>query len=42
VLERRPVGDHTAFLLEPLDVRADGGSFFPFRRAQEFEPGHEA
>lgn len=42
VLERRPVGDHTAFLLEPLDVETDGGSFFPFRRAQEFEPGHEA
>ena len=42
VLERRSVGDHTAFLLEPLDVRADGDGFFPFRRAQEFEPGHEA
>ena len=42
VLERRPVGDHTAFLLEPVDVSTGGGAFFPFRRAQEFEPGHEA
>lgn len=42
VLDKRPVGDHTAFLLEPLEVQAGGGSFFPFRRAQEFEPGHEA
>lgn len=42
VLEARPVGDHTAFLLEPVDVEAGGGSFFPFRKAQEFEPGHEA
>ncbi len=42
VLEVRPVGDHTAFLLEPADVEAGGGSFFPFRKAQEFEPGHEA
>lgn len=42
VLETRPVGDHTAFLLEPVDVEAGGGSFFPFRQAQEFDPGHEA
>ena len=42
VLERRTVGDHTAFLLEPVDVHADGASFFPFRKAQSFEPGHEA
>lgn len=42
VLEWRPVGDHTAFLLEPVDVSAGGRSFFPFRKAQEFEPGHEA
>lgn len=42
VLERRPVGDHTAFLLEPLDVEAGGGPFFPFRRARDLEPGHEA
>ncbi|HEX2294127.1 MAG TPA: flavin reductase family protein [Actinomycetota bacterium] len=42
VLDRRPVGDHTAFLLEPVDVRAGGASFFPFRKAQDFDPGHEA
>lgn len=42
IVERRPVGDHTAFLLEAVDVHAGGGSFFPFRKAQEFDPGHEA
>lgn len=42
VLDRRPVGDHTAFLLEAVDVEAGGGAFFPFRKAQAFEPGHEA
>ena len=42
VLHHHPVGDHTAFLLEPLDVKAGGGGFFPFRKAQDFEPGHEA
>ncbi|HEX2058873.1 MAG TPA: flavin reductase family protein [Actinomycetota bacterium] len=42
VLERREVGDHTAFLLEPVHVEARGGSFFPFRRARSFDPGHEA
>jgi flavin reductase (DIM6/NTAB) family NADH-FMN oxidoreductase RutF len=42
VLHRHPVGDHTAFLLEPLDVSAGGGGFFPFRKAQDLEPGHEA
>jgi flavin reductase (DIM6/NTAB) family NADH-FMN oxidoreductase RutF len=42
ILERHPVGDHTAFLLEPLEVIAEGDSFFPFRRAQDLEPGHEA
>jgi flavin reductase (DIM6/NTAB) family NADH-FMN oxidoreductase RutF len=42
VLDRRPVGDHTAFLLEASDVEARGGGFFPFREAQELEPGHEA
>ena len=42
VLDRRAVGDHTAFLLAPVEVSAGGGSFFPFRRAQELQPGHEA
>lgn len=42
VLTRTPVGDHTAFLLEPVDVSAEGDGFFSFRDAEGFEPGHEA
>ena len=44
VVERfEPQGaDHVGFVLEPMEVRAEGGSFFPFSRAQRFEPGHEA
>ena len=44
VVERfEPEGaDHVGFILEPVEVTADGGTFFPFSRAQHFEPGHEA
>ena len=42
VLERRSCGDHTGFLLEPFEVHAGGGAFFPFREAAGFDPGHEA
>jgi flavin reductase (DIM6/NTAB) family NADH-FMN oxidoreductase RutF len=42
VLERRSFGDHTGFLLEPIEVAAGGSSFFPFSKAAGFEPGHEA
>ena len=35
-------GDHAGFFLDPVDVRAAGGAFFPFQRALDFEPGHEA
>ncbi|HEV2757523.1 MAG TPA: flavin reductase family protein [Actinomycetota bacterium] len=42
VLDRFPVGDHTGFLLEPVEVSAGGGSFFPFRKAKDLDPGHEA
>lgn len=42
VLDRLPVGDHTGFLLEALEAHAGGGSFFPFRAAKDFDPGHEA
>ena len=43
ILEHRAVGDHVAFLLEP--VFAEHGehvSPFPFRRAQWIEAGHDA
>ncbi len=35
-------GDHVGFVLEPVEVDAGGGSFLPFSRAQQLEPGHEA
>lgn len=35
--------DHVGVVLEPVEVTAEGGSFFPFSQAAErFEPGHEA
>ena len=34
--------DHVGFVLEPVVVAADGGAFYSFQRALEFEPGHEA
>lgn len=42
ILERIEVGDHTGFVVEPVEAAAEGGSFFPFSRADRFEPGHEA
>ena len=44
IVERfQPEGaDHVGFVLEPVQVTAEGGSFFPFSQAQRFEPGHEA
>lgn len=35
-------GDHLGFVLEPLEVDAGGRTFFPFSKAQELTPGHEA
>lgn len=43
VLDRRPVGDHVAFLLEPIAAeRGEELRPFPFHRAKRIEPGHEA
>jgi len=43
VLERVTVGDHMAYLLEPVDSGAgESGSQFDFHRAKRLEPGHEA
>ncbi|MDQ3741974.1 MAG: flavin reductase family protein [Actinomycetota bacterium] len=42
ILERMPVGDHTALLLEPFDASTDGDvDAFTFHRAKRIEPGHE-
>jgi len=43
VLDRTTVGDHVAYLLEPVDSGAgDPDSQFDFHRAKRLEPGHEA
>jgi flavin reductase (DIM6/NTAB) family NADH-FMN oxidoreductase RutF len=43
ILERRPVGDHLAFLLEPiLAEHPEPVRPFSYRRAQRIDPGHEA
>jgi flavin reductase (DIM6/NTAB) family NADH-FMN oxidoreductase RutF len=43
ILERRPVGDHVSFLLEPIMAeRGEEVRPFPFHRAKRLEPGHEA
>jgi flavin reductase (DIM6/NTAB) family NADH-FMN oxidoreductase RutF len=43
ILDRVPLGDHTAFVLAPFAAEApppaDGG--FPFRVAKRMDPGHE-
>jgi flavin reductase (DIM6/NTAB) family NADH-FMN oxidoreductase RutF len=44
ILERVRMGDHVGHLVEPFDGE-DGGSergWFPFQRAKQIEPGHEA
>ena len=43
ILNRRPVGDHVALLLDPVDGGANHDpSQFDFHRAKRFAPGHEA
>jgi flavin reductase (DIM6/NTAB) family NADH-FMN oxidoreductase RutF len=43
VLERRPLGDHIGYLLEPFAAADDDESeTFAFHRAKRLEPGHEA
>jgi flavin reductase (DIM6/NTAB) family NADH-FMN oxidoreductase RutF len=43
VLERVPFGDHIGHVLEPYAGEdAPGAGWFPFSRAKELEPGHEA
>lgn len=43
IVDRRRVGDHFAFLLEPIEAsHHDDVRPFPFHRAKRIEPGHEA
>lgn len=43
ILERRTLGDHIGFLLEPFAAGNDPESgTFTFHRAKRLEPGHEA
>jgi flavin reductase (DIM6/NTAB) family NADH-FMN oxidoreductase RutF len=42
VLARWEVGDHDAFLLEPLTGSAGDQAEFTFHRAKRIDPGHEA
>ena len=43
VVERRALGDHTGYLLEPVAANFEGSEDeFPFHRAKRFPPGREA
>jgi flavin reductase (DIM6/NTAB) family NADH-FMN oxidoreductase RutF len=43
ILERRSLGDHEGYLLEPFaGENAGEGDWFRFQRAKKIEPGHEA
>lgn len=43
VVERRVLGDHTGYLLEPVAANFDRSQEeFPFHRAKRFPPGREA
>ncbi len=43
IIDRAMLGDHVGFILDPFDGRADyDGPAFPFSRAKDVEPGHEA
>jgi flavin reductase (DIM6/NTAB) family NADH-FMN oxidoreductase RutF len=43
IVDRRRLGDHIGHVLEPIAGEdASAGGWFPFSRAKEIEPGHEA
>ena len=43
ILDRRPAGDHWAFLLDPFHAESDTREGpFTFHRARRIDPGHEA
>jgi flavin reductase (DIM6/NTAB) family NADH-FMN oxidoreductase RutF len=42
IVDRVPVGDHVAFVLDPIEAEADAGEGqFAFHRAKAIAPGHE-
>jgi flavin reductase (DIM6/NTAB) family NADH-FMN oxidoreductase RutF len=41
IVERLPVGDHHAFLLDPCEASSTNGDQFDFHRAKRIEPGHD-
>lgn len=42
VLERRPLGDHVGFLLEPVAAAFTGTGAMPMRDVMDIDAGHEA
>ncbi len=43
ILDRRTLGDHVAFVLEPVAASSDGGADnLAFSQVRHFDPGHEA
>src|SRR3954463_4698103 len=43
IVERMPLGDHIGHVVEPFAGEdASAGGWFPFSRAKEIEPGHDA
>jgi flavin reductase (DIM6/NTAB) family NADH-FMN oxidoreductase RutF len=43
IVERMPLGDHIGHVIDPFAGEdASAGGWFPFSRAKEIEPGHEA
>ena len=41
ICERRELGDHTGFVLEPFDARHEPGEHVNFQEVKDVEPGHE-
>jgi flavin reductase (DIM6/NTAB) family NADH-FMN oxidoreductase RutF len=43
IVKRMPLGDHIGHVIDPFAGEdASAGGWFPFSRAKEIEPGHEA
>ena len=42
IVQKIEAGDHTGFIIDPVEAKAEGESFFPFSVAKELNPGHDA
>ena len=42
IVHRLSRGDHAGLVLSPVEAHKGGGRYFPFQKAKEFDPGHEA